>query len=313
MKNCRRFTGALSFVVGLLACACVGWAAEPSTAQDIHCPDGTVIERRADAEGPSAWCHTADGTPHGLQVGWYTVGGRRLEAHWVQGLKHGRSSSWNEEGKPLEEADWVGGQLHGTHTLWYDGGGRRSATDYDHGRRNGRIVLWDEAGVQIVEGRYIDGRKHGVWSFRGPGERASQAALAVMIDGEDMTQGLLESPPTDCESWADEPSLRRSGYLAILSLLSLRAAADDAATGEGADGVTGAAAADSADSVAGAAAADGSDGALSETSEFPVARCIAEKCERMSAHIDRLCTARPDGFVEAIKLVTVDLAVGCSN
>jgi hypothetical protein len=271
------FWVSLSFVA-VVTLVDIGGAATPSADDPITCPSDTVLAERDADDGRTAWCLTEDGTAHGPQIKWYHGGVRRSEVHWVQGRKHGHAASWDESGALLEEAEWVDGEMHGIRSLWYVGGGRRSRTEYVKGLRDGQVAMWDEAGVQIVEGRHAADRRHGVWCFRGPRERASQAAFAVMIDDEDMTQGLLETPPTDCDAWTREQPLRRGGYLAVLALLSLRAA-------------------------------DRRD----IPDEFPVALCIARAGEQMSQHIDRTCAIRPKDFVEIVKLATVDLAVGCSH
>jgi hypothetical protein len=274
--------GALFIASCLAVCICMGpaAAAEPVGVGDggtIVCPENTVLEERQADEGRVAWCHTGDGTAHGPAVAWHPDGGRRNETHWVQGRKHGRDLSWDKSGVQREEANWVDGRLHGTATYWNAAGGRERETDYAYGKRDGHVAVWDDAGTQILEGRFSKGLKHGIWSFRGPRERSAEAAFAVMIDGEDLTQGLLESPPAGCVQWNGEPLMRRRGYLAVMALLSLRAATES-----------------------------------EHPDEFPIAQCIADASRAAALQLDESCKSAASEFLDAAKRATVELALSCS-
>jgi len=255
----------------------LGFVGEGGT---IACPEDTVLVESEDANGRSASCRTEDGTAHGPAAAWHPDGSRRSETHWVQGRKHGRDLTWDDAGVRREQAFWVDGLMHGTRASWYADGGQRSLTDYVKGKRDGRVAMWNEDGTQILEGFYKDGHKHGIWSFRGTHGRESNAAFAVIIDDEDLTQGLLEEPPSDCKGWKKEVPLRRRGYVAVMALLSLRVASQE-------------------DEVA--------------HDEFPIALCIAEGSDLSMAHIDAACDGASGDFIEAARHETVKLAVDCGH
>ena len=280
--ECPCMKGVRFIAAWLVVCIWIGpaAAAKPVGVGDggtIACPENTVLEERQKNEGRVAWCHTGDGTAHGPAAAWHPDGGRRNETHWLQGRKHGRDLSWDESGVRREEANWVDGRLHGTSTSWNAAGGRERETDYAYGKREGRVVVWDDAGTQILEGRFAKGLKHGIWSFRGPRERSSEAAFAVMIDDEDLTQGLLESPPIACAQWSGEPPMRRRGYLAVMALLSLRAATES-----------------------------------EHPDEFPIALCIADESRPAALRLDEACNSAASDFLDAVKRATVELALSCS-
>lgn len=257
--------------------ATLGFVGEGGT---ISCPGETVLDENEDDDGRTAKCRTIDGTAHGPAAAWHQDGGRRSETHWIQGRKHGRDLTWDEHGVRREQAFWADGVMHGTRASWYPDGSQRTVTDYVKGKREGRVAMWNEDGTQILEGRYNNGRKHGIWSFRGTGDRRSQAAFAVIIDDVDLTQGLLEEPPGSCEEWKAEVPLRRDGYLAVMALLSLRVA---------------------------------SQGDEVPHDEFPIALCIAEASARTTAAIDEACSKPSAEFLDAARSATVRLAVDCAD
>jgi hypothetical protein len=280
--ECRCSKGALFVAACLAVCVWLGpaTAAEPvgvGNGGSIACPEKTLLEERQEDGGRVAWCHTEDGTAHGPAAAWYPDGGLRNETHWVQGRKHGRDLSWDQSGSQREESTWVDGRLHGISTSWNAAGERERETDYAQGKRDGRVAVWDDAGTQILEGHFSKGLKHGIWSFRGSRERSAEAAFAVMIDDQDLTQGLLESPLVACAQWSGEPAMRRRGYLAVMALLSLRAATE----GEQPD-------------------------------EFPIAVCIADESRTAVVRLDEACNSAATDFMEAAKRATVELALFCS-
>ena len=277
--SCLRF---VSLLLIMLACSPTAEAASLGSVGEagaIACPERTQLTETHDERGRTAWCHTADGTAHGPAAAWGLGGERRSESHWLQGRQHGRYALWDQAGVQREEVEWVAGERHGTSASWYGDGVRRSVTEYDHGKRHGRAAMWDESGTQIIEGAYENDRKHGVWSFRGPGERSSQAAFAVIIEDVDLTQGVLQSPPTDCEAWRAQNTLLRRGYLSVITLLSLRAVTENDAD---------------------------------HPDEFPVALCVAGGSSDATQTVDGACQTKGADFIELVKDTTVALAIDCS-
>jgi hypothetical protein len=246
----------------------------------IACPERTQLTETRDERGRTAWCHTEDGTAHGPAAAWGLDGERRSESHWLQGRQHGRYALWDQAGVQREEVEWVDGERHGTSASWYGDGLRRSVTEYDRGKRHGRAAMWDESGTQIIEGAYDNDRKHGIWSFRGPGDRSFQAAFGVIIEDVDLTQGVLQSPPTDCVAWLAQHVLLRRGYLSVMTLLSLRAVTENDED---------------------------------HPDEFPIARCVARGSRDATETVDAVCESDAADFIELVKDATVSLAIDCSR
>jgi hypothetical protein len=226
-------------------------------------------------------CEEADGTLHGPSEDWFPEGGRRSQGGWVHGREHGRWVVWDALGTRREERFYVDGELNGVETVWYATGSKRSVTYFEAGVRHGRIALWDEQGRQLIEGRLREGRKHGLWTIRGTAERVHEAAYAVMVDDEDRTHGLLETPPANCDEWLAEGLLRRRGFLAVLALHSLRFASSSQS-----DRVR---------------------------DEFSIAVCIARESALTVARVGEACETGSTSFATAVRSATVGLAIGCSD
>ena len=277
--SCRQLGSLLLITLACCAVAEAGSLGSVGEGGAIACPERTQLTETRDERGRTAWCHTADGTAHGPAAAWGVAGERRSESHWLQGRKHGRYALWDQAGVQREEVEWVGGERHGTSASWYGDGVRRSVTEYEYGKRHGHAAMWDESGTQIIEGAYHNDLKHGIWTFRGPGERSSQAAFGVIIEDVDLTQGILQSPPRDCAAWRAQNTLLRRGYLSVITLLSLRAATEND---------------------------------TDHPDEFPVALCVARGSSDAADTVDGTCKTDAADFIELVKDTTIALAIDCS-
>jgi len=245
----------------------------------IECPAETTFHERDAEQGRSAWCEDAQGRLHGPAGRWYANGTRQSRDNWVHGREHGRWLVWDENAVRREERYYVDGELNGVETSWYANGGKRSVSYFESGEQHGRLALWNESGEQIVEGRFLNGLKYDIWTIRGPAGNSDRTVYAVMIDDEDRTEAILDSPPTTCAQWRVETRLRRRGLLAVLALHSLRSVRDPSRDTAG--------------------------------DEFPVAVCIARESTLAVARIDEACDEAVSPFPELARKATVVLARGC--
>lgn len=117
---------------------------------------------------------------HGVSLGWYDSGQKRMEIHFADGVEHGLRTVWYETGQMWSQGHYVHGReddvwtawwangfkqrewhmilskWHGTFTEWHQNGEKKIQFEYRDGKKQGPFTIWDEQGNVFRKGTYVD-------------------------------------------------------------------------------------------------------------------------------------------------------------
>jgi antitoxin component YwqK of YwqJK toxin-antitoxin module len=152
-------------------------------ARALQCPEGTTIERGANAKGVEYWCDR-DGVMHGSYLREYPSGELATKGAYDNNDADGAWIWWHENGQESSKGKYAKAKQTGSWTWWHENGERQKEGDFLVGRKQGQWTAWHESGLKAEEGLYHNDMKNGTWRYYNDDEENTVARTEVWQNGQ---------------------------------------------------------------------------------------------------------------------------------